>query len=68
MADREKLISALHCRAQDLSIDLPPCDRCDYQTVNHRGCDIRRLCKDALDLLKTEQPGDLEPMIRLFED
>lgn len=68
MINREMLISALHCRAQDLMIDPPPCDRCDYQTANWRGCDIRRICKDAIDALKTDQPGDLEPMIRLFED
>lgn len=47
MPDRERLISALHCRAQDLSIDLPPCDECDYQMMNHRGCDIRRICRRA---------------------
>lgn len=55
MINREKLISALHCRAQDLSIDLPPCDGCDYQTMNYRGCDIRRICKDALALLKDQE-------------
>jgi len=60
MPDKEKLISALHCRAQDLSIDLPPCDGCDYQTMNHRGCDIRRICKDALDALKEQEPRVLE--------
>ena len=57
MPDREKVISGLHCRAQDLMIDLPACDKCDYQVqiVNRMGCDFRRLCKDALTLLKEQE-------------
>ena len=57
MPDREKVISALHCRGQDLMIDLPACDKCDYQTqmINRMGCDFRQLCRDVLELLK-EQP------------
>lgn len=55
--DREKVISALHCRAQDLMIDLPACDKCDYQIhmVNRNGCDYRRLCKDSISLLKEQE-------------
>ena len=54
--DREKVISALHCRGQDLMIDLPGCDRCDYQIqmVNRMGCDFRRLCRDAIAMLKEQ--------------
>ena len=38
-------------------IDLPVCDKCDYQTqmINRMGCDFRRLCKDALELLKEQE-------------
>ena len=55
--DREKVISALHCRAQDLMIDRPACDQCGYQIqmVNRMGCDFRRLCKDAIELLKEQE-------------
>lgn len=55
--DREKIMSALHCRAQDLMIDLPACDKCDYQIhmVNRNGCDYRRLCKDSISLLKEQE-------------
>ena len=55
--NRESVISALHCKAQDLIIDLPACDKCDYQIqmVNQMGCDFRRLCKDALALLKKQE-------------
>ena len=55
--DRENVISGLHCRAQDLMIDLPACDKCDYQVqiVNRMGCDFRRLCKDAIALLKEQE-------------
>lgn len=57
MPDRENVISGLHCRAQDLMIDLPACDGCDYQIqiVNRMGCDFRRLCRDALALLKEQE-------------
>ena len=57
MIENMKVISALHCRAQDLMIDLPACDGCDYQVqfVRRIGCDFRRLCKDAVELLK-DQP------------
>lgn len=56
MPDREKVVSALHCRAQDLMTDLPACDGCDYQVqlVNHGGCDFRKLCRDAIELLKEQ--------------
>ena len=56
MIDRENLISALHCRAQDLMTDLPACDGCDYQVqlVNQMGCDFRKLCRDAIELLKEQ--------------
>ena len=62
MPDRENVISALHCRGQDLMIDLPACDKCDYQTqmINRRGCDFRRLCRDALDLVKEQDQRVLE--------
>lgn len=55
--DKEKVISGLHCRAQDLMIDLPACDKCDYQIqiVNRMGCDFRWLCKDAIALLKEQE-------------
>ena len=55
--DREKVISSLHCRAQDLIIDLPACDGCKYQIqmVNRMGCDFRQLCKDAIVLLKEQE-------------
>lgn len=58
MTDRDKVISGLHCRSQDLIIDLPDCDKCDYQVhlVNRAGCDFRRLCKDAVELLKEQEP------------
>ena len=55
--DREKVISGLHCKAQDLMIDPSACDGCDYQIqmVNHMGCDYRRLCRNALALLKEQE-------------
>ena len=55
--DREKVIKGLHCRGQDLMIDLPACDQCDYQIqmVNRMGCDFRQLCRDALALLKEQE-------------
>ena len=67
MPDREKVISGLHCRAQDLMIDLPACDKCDYQVqiVNRMGCDFRRLCKDALALLKEQEA---KPPIHVHEE
>ena len=57
MINRDNVISGLHCRAQDLIIDLPDCDKCDYQVqlVNRAECDFRRLCKDALELLKEQE-------------
>lgn len=60
MADIEKVVSALHCRAQDLMIDPPACDGCDYQIqmVNRMGCDFRRLCRDALALLNNCADGE----------
>ena len=55
--DREKVIKSLHCRGQDLMIDLPACDGCNYQIqlVNRMGCDYRQICRDALALLKEQQ-------------
>ena len=57
MIDLEKVISGLHCKAQDLMIDLPACDQCDYQKsyADHRACDFRRLCGDAIALLKEHE-------------
>lgn len=57
MTDRDKVISGLHCRAQDLITDLPDCDKCDYQVqlANRAGCDFRRLCKEAMELLKEQE-------------
>lgn len=59
MPDIERLISALHCRAQDLMIDPPACDGCDYhdqlESINNGGCNIKRLCKDFLDLLNEQE-------------
>lgn len=49
MPDRNAILRALHCRAQDLMIDRPACDQCDYrlEMPNGGGCDFRRLCRDA---------------------
>ena len=68
MPDREKVISGLHCRGQDLMIDPPECDGCDYQIqlVNRMGCDFRKLCKDALALLK-EQSKEIRALKLLVE-
>ena len=58
MIEKEKVLSGLHCRGQDLMIDPQACDGCKYQVhlVNCiYGCDFRQLCRDAIDLLK-EQP------------
>lgn len=57
MIEKEKVLSGLHCRGQDLMIDLPPCDGCGYQVqlVNRIGCDFRQLCRDAIELLKEQQ-------------
>lgn len=57
MPDKDATLRALHCRAQDLMIDLPPCDQCEYrfEMPNGSGCDFRRLCRDAAELMT--EPG-----------
>ena len=58
MIEREKVLSGLHCRGQDLVIDPPACDGCRYhvQFANRIiGCDFRQLCRDAIDLLKEQE-------------
>ena len=69
MPDREKVISCLHCRAQDLMIDPPACDGCDYQIqmVNRMGCDFRRLCRDAIAILQ-EQDNEAKRIMKVIWD
>ena len=57
MPDRDAILRALHCRGQDLMIDLPPCDQCEYQfqMPDRGGCDFWRLCRDAAELLKDQE-------------
>ena len=57
MIEKEKVLSGLHCRGQDLLIDPPACDGCKYHVLFANciiGCDFRRLCRDAIDLLKEQ--------------
>lgn len=71
MPDREAILRALHCRGQDLMIDAPACDQCEYrfQMPNRGGCDFRRLCRDAAAVMaepdavkpKTVNNGEPEP-------
>lgn len=64
MPDIDSVKRALHCRAQDLMIDPPPCDQCDYSvhTETVYMCDFRRLCRDAAELI-----GNLDKQIRELE-
>lgn len=55
MADREKVIAALHCRAYD---DDFPCWKCAYYKQDEKPvarCDYRGLMDDAIELLKEQQ-------------
>ena len=54
MADREKVIKALHCRAYD---DDFPCSICAYYRLDEKHvakCDYRELMDDAISLLKEQ--------------
>ena len=64
MPDRYAILRALHCRGKDLMIDAPACDQCEYQfqMPNGGGCDFRRLCRDAAELI-----GNLDKQIRELE-
>ena len=64
MPDIDSVKRALHCRGKDLMIDAPACDQCDYsvQMPDRGGCDFRRLCRDAAELI-----GNLDKQIRELE-
>ena len=51
--DREKIMSALDCRANDTDID---CRKCDYYIREDKPeyCDFRGMLRDALALLKEQ--------------
>lgn len=53
MPDREKVMSALDCRANDTDID---CRKCDYYIREDKPeyCDFRGILRDALALLKEQ--------------
>ena len=57
MPDIDSVKRALHCRGQDLMIDLPPCDQCEYrfEMPNGGGCDFRRLCRDAAEMMTVQE-------------
>lgn len=48
--DREKVISALKCWVNDSCVD---CTKCDY--YDGRGNCVKRICNDALELLKGQE-------------
>ena len=52
--DREKVMSALDCRANDTDID---CRKCDYYIREDKPefCDFRGMLRDATALLKEQQ-------------
>lgn len=61
MADREKVIEALHCRAYD---DDFPCFMCAYYRQDEKPvarCDYRGLMDDAIALLKEQDA--VEPKV-----
>lgn len=62
MIDRENVIKGIEIHTLPES----KCAGCPYVSYQ-RKC-VTMLLKDALTLLKAEQPSDLEPMIQLFED
>ena len=57
MPDIDSVKRALHCRGQDLMIDPPACDQCEYhfEMPNGSGCDFRRLCRDAAEMIKSSK-------------
>ena len=57
MIDREKVIEALECLANNPFLD---CDKCPYNAPTliplKQRCDYTRICANALDLLKAHEP------------
>lgn len=56
MADMEKLLDGLHCRATNFPEK--DCAHCHYgiQMGRRWGCDFMRMCGDAIALLKAQEP------------
>ena len=56
--DREKIMSALDCRANDTDID---CRKCDYYIREDKPeyCDFRGMLRDALALLKEQEKKEI---------
>ena len=68
MADREKVIAALHCRAYD---DDFPCWKCAYYKQDEKPvarCDYRGLMDDAIALLKEKEPVRCKDCIFFQQD
>ena len=53
MIDEKEVLKALVCRASEVA---RLCDGCPYERENDWGCDVQRLCKDVLTLLKAQEP------------
>jgi len=52
MIDEKEVLKALVCRASEVA---RLCDGCPYERENDWGCDVQRLCKDVLTLLKAQE-------------
>lgn len=67
MIDEKEVLKALVCQSNDLVVD---CAGCPYYIADWDSCDYRRICRNAIDLLKEQEPRvmDAEEVARLTEE